>query len=348
MAHRFSSAVLGGCALLLSASSFAQEPVAQGAVAQGTAAPSVATPFLYSITGKGTSAYLYGTVHLPDKRVVTLPPSVVKAFDDSDSFFAEIEATPESEAKVQQMAMMPEGETLDVLVGPDTWSRIEARFIKAGQPAMMAKAMARFEPWAFSSLLPMLDYLEEMATQPALDKMLYMRAQEAGKSVAGLETVEEQVAVFRTFTRAEQVQMLRDSLVMLEEYEAAGRQVMEEMITAWMSGDSKTLVALLDDGFGKDPLIRERAEQELLWKRNVRFAERMEAAMTAAPAKTSFFAIGALHIPDAPAMTPKDAAAVEASAQPKGLPKVGVVELMRQRGYTVTRVGAGAAVKAVK
>ena len=308
----------------------------------------MANPFLYSITGKGTSAYLYGTVHLPDRRVVTLPPSVVTAFEESDAFFAEIEATAESEAKVQAMAMMPEGQSLDQLVGAATWSQIEARFIKAGQPAMVAKAMARFEPWAFSSLLPMLDYLEEMATQPALDKMLYLRAQAAGKSVAGLETVEEQVAVFESFTRAEQIEMLRDSLIMLDEYEAAGRQVMEEMISAWMSGDSTTLVALLDDGFGRDPLIRERAEQELLWKRNVRFAERMEAAMVAAPAKTSFFAIGALHLPDAPAAPAKAAGAMEGAAKMKALPKVGVVELMRSRGYTVTRVGAAAPAKAVK
>ena len=339
MAHRFSFAALGGCALLLSGFSQAQDP------APAPAQQAVAVPFLYQINGNGASAYLYGTVHLPDKRVVTLPGSVEDAFDSCDSFFAEIEATPESETKVQKLATMPKGQTLDVLVGPETWSRIEARFIKAGQPAMMAKMMVSFEPWAFSSLLPMLDYLEAMATQPALDKMLYMRAEAAGKSVAGLETVEEQVAVFETFTREEQIQMLRDSLDMLEQYEASGRVVMEEMIAAWMSGDNKTLVGLLDDGFGNDPLIRERAEQELLWKRNVRFAGRMDSIMREAPAKTSFFAIGALHLPDGP---PVDAAAVNAGAAAKGAPKLGVVELMRQRGYTVTRVGAKAPAEAVK
>lgn len=332
MSHRILLAALGGCALLFAQPILAQETTAPPEAPASS--PKLATPFLYQITGKGTTAYLYGTLHLPDKRVVTLPASVEAALDDSDAFFAEIEATAESEAKVQSMAMMPEGFSLDQLVGADTWSKIEARFIKAGQPALMAKMMARFEPWAFSTLLPMLDYLEEMATQPALDKMLYQRAQKAGKAVAGLETVEEQVAVFEIFTREEQVVMLRDSIAMLEEYEAAGRRVVEEMIEAWMSGDSVALVKLLDDGFGRDPALRDRAEQALLWARNARFAERMEAAMTASPAKTNFFAIGALHLPDAPKMEGKPAANKEGMA-----PKLGVPELMRRRGYTVTRIG---------
>ncbi len=340
MAHRSILAALGGCALALAGVALAQEPTGKP---QGTpqapqaAPPKVANPFLYEISGKGTTAFLYGTVHLPDKRVITLPKSVVTAFDASDAFFAEIEATQASEAKVQKMAMMPAGESLSKLVGPATWARIEARFIKAGQPAAMAQAMGRFEPWAFSSLLPMLDYLEEMMTQPALDKMLYQRAEKAGKMVAGLETVEEQISVFQSFTRDEQIQMLRESLDLLDEYEADGRNVMEEMIAAWMSGDNVALVKLLDDGFGSDPAIRERAEQELLWKRNARFSERIDATMRSSPDKTAFFAIGALHLPDAPKVKGK----APAPAGANEAPKLGVVEMMRRRGYTVTRVGAG-------
>lgn len=343
MAHRSICAALGGCIVLFVGVSFAQEggeSVGSPTAGSGASRGAVATPFLYQITGKGTAAFLYGTVHLPDKRVVTLPDSVVAAFDASDVFFAEIEATAASEAKVQSMATMPQGQSLQKVLGPATWARIEARFIKAGQPAALAAALSRFEPWAFSSLLPMLDYLDEMATQPALDKMLYQRAEKAGKAVAGLESVEEQVAVFQSFTRAEQVQMLRDSLDLLDKYEAQGRNVMEEMIGAWMSGDSATLVQLLDDGFGSDPVIRERAEQELLWKRNARFAERMDAAMVAFPAKTSFFAIGALHLPNAPKIKGQPPAG-------PGMPaKLGIPELMRQRGYTVTRLGLPAPVTA--
>ncbi len=335
-------AALGSLALLVSGSSFGQEtaPVSQP--------QAVAVPFLYQIDGNGTSAFLYGTVHLPDKRVVSLPNSVAAAFLESDRFYAEIEATTESETKVQAMAQLPKDTSLPELVGPDTWSRIEARFIKAGQPAAFARMLGTMEPWAFSSLLPMLDYLEALATQPALDKMLYQRAVASGKAVAGLETVEEQVSVFESFSRSEQIQMLRDSLDLLDEYEASGRNVMEEMIGAWMSGNEKALVKLLEDGFGTDPILRERAENELLWKRNTRFAKRMQREMAAHPGKTAFFAIGALHLPNeaAPeAVAPKP----NAGGDPEGdtangtkarAPKLGVVELLENRGYTVTRIGA--------
>lgn len=342
MAHASLLAALGCFSALFSSPSIAQD--GPGTPSEGTAA--VATPFLYQVNGKGTSGYLYGTVHLPDARVVNLPQSVVAAFEDSDRFYAEIEATSASEREVQAAAQLPTGVTLDQLVGADTWGRIESRFIKAGHPAMLAKAMSGMEPWAFSSLLPMIDYLEALQKHPPLDKMLYQRAAKAGKTVGGLETVQEQLSVFQSFSRDEQIQMLRDSLDLLDQYEAEGRKVMEEMISAWMSGDDRTLVSLLDDGFGTDPIIRDRAEQELLWKRNLRFADRIAREMVSHPDQTSFFAIGALHLPDAPAPK-KDAKSAEGADTPKAeSTKLGVVELMRRRGYTVTRIGASSPVRA--
>ncbi|QDV07732.1 TraB family protein [Planctomycetes bacterium Poly30] len=335
MAHATFLAALGFFVSLLPGQSPARKT--DGALNQDV----ISTPFLYQIDGKGTSGFLYGTVHLPDKRVVTLPVSVVAAFDGSDRFYAEIEATPESEARGQAAAQLPAGVKLPQLVGADTWSRIEGQFIKAGYPAAMASALSGMEPWAVSSLLPMIDYLAELQTNPPLDKMLYQRAAADGKAVAGLETIEEQLSVFQGFSRDEQVTMLRDSLDLLDKYEAEGRKVMEEMIAAWMSGDSKTLVSLLDDGFGNDPEIRERAEDEILWKRNHRFAERIESEMSAHPDKTSFFAIGALHLPDAPAAEVGPDAPLTNDATPESRPaQLGVVELMRRRGYTVTRVEA--------
>src|SRR6185295_13415884 len=46
-------------------------------------------PFLWRIDGAPPS-YLYGTVHVPDQRVLELPEVVRRAFDASDVFNAEI------------------------------------------------------------------------------------------------------------------------------------------------------------------------------------------------------------------------------------------------------------------
>src|ERR671927_413740 len=54
-------------------------------------------PFLWRIDGPVPS-YLYGTVHVPDPRVLELPEVVRKAFDASDVFNAEIPLDPETQA----------------------------------------------------------------------------------------------------------------------------------------------------------------------------------------------------------------------------------------------------------
>ena len=68
--------------------------------------------------------------------------------------------------------------------------------------------------------------------------------------------------------------------------------------------------------------------------------------MVAAPAKTSFFAIGALHLPDAPKVKGAPAEPAAKAGAKDMVSKHGVVELMRQRGYKVQRVSANAPVPA--
>lgn len=310
-------------------------------------------PFLWRITGHGAAGYLFGTIHLPDPEVLAFPKSVESAFEESDTFFAEIDATKANESKIQSMARLPEGESAKELVGQETWDRITARIRRAVTPVqgeqyadLIATGWENFELWAINAMLPMLDYFEEqLGGAVALDKVLYDRAAQEGKRVGGLETVEEQVGAFRTFTRDEQVAMLRDALDLLDEYEAKGRNPMQETVAAWHSGDEKRLLSLLDDGFGKDPVMRERAANALLWKRNHTIAKRIAAEMRDHPDESIFFAVGALHMPDPAEDERADGEASRAarddqeSAKEREVRKLGVVSLLRERGFTLERVG---------
>lgn len=319
-----------------------QVPVAKEAPAQRGA------PFLWQVQGQGATAYLFGTIHAPDKRVTNLPDSVVSAFNESDSFFAELEATPQTIQKVQKLAALPAGKSLPVIVGAETWARVLTRFKKVQAPKAVVAHYAGNQPWVIAAQLPQLEYLkEQLKGEPVLDALLYQRAKADGKNVFGLETVEEQCAVFGSFTDAEQVTMLRDALDLLDEADAEGKSYMGELVKTWLSGKEAALLELLEDGFGKDPAIRKRAEYGLLWDRNHRFAERIHNHIIAAPDKVGFFAIGVLHMPD-PAKEPAPAADVANAdkAAKKPVAKRGVVSLLRDRGYTVTRVGQPAAVPA--
>ncbi len=312
-----------------------------------------AEPFLWRIEKGPMQGYLYGTIHLPDARALNLPGTVEEAFKASGSFFAEIETTPKAEQEVQRAALLPAASRLDQLVGAETWARIEARLAGAGLPPVYSAGMARMRPWALGATLPMLKYLPEMsAGKPPLDKMLFQRAAKSGKATGGLETPAEQIAAFEVFTQAEHIRILKDSLDELDRYEAAGRDLMEETISAWLSGDELRLLALMDAGFGSDPELRERAAAALLWRRNLRMARRIEDRMKAD--RETFFAVGALHMPDAPAQgaTPSGGrgSAKEGSGEEQPVsstfevtpgqsaPKLGLITLLRQRGFTVVRL----------
>ena len=180
-----------------------------------------------------------------------------------------------SQAGCNAPRLLEPGINLDQYVDAATWKRIDARLAAKGVNAMRT-AIKRMEPWAISALLPTLDYFEDqMRGKAPLDKDLYERAAKAGKTVGGLETVAEQLAVFGAFTREEHARMLVDSLDQLDDYEAKGRNLIEEMILAWRSGADAKLMELLDDGFGTDPAVRARMERQLLWNRNQLLADRM-------------------------------------------------------------------------
>ncbi|MEM1449888.1 MAG: TraB/GumN family protein [Planctomycetota bacterium] len=340
------AALLASAFLLAPAPDAAPIQQATPSTASAAAKPARTSPFLWRIEGPSAKGYLFGTIHLPDERVLALPETVVQALNSSTALYAEIPTDAKSEMRVQRAAVIEGGKTVDTIVGAPTWERVRARFTAAGVDPLITASLSGMKPWAVNAMVPMAEYLPDLILGKApLDKALYRRAQKEGKAVGGLETVEEQIAVFEAFTQAEQVQMLRESLDLLDRYEAEGRKPMQETVTAWLSGDEARLMALLDDGFGTDPGLRERAEAELLWKRNVRFVDRIVKRFEAdGPKATTFFAIGALHMPDAPApKTGQQGTPAETpEAKAARAKKLGIVTLLRQRGYVVERVEAAA------
>src|SRR6185369_3208717 len=87
--------------------------------AQTTAPPRVRAtdkPFLWRIEG-AVPSYLYGTVHVPDARVLELPDVVKRAFDASDVFNAEIPLDDATQASMMTKVMLPPGQDLRKIVG---------------------------------------------------------------------------------------------------------------------------------------------------------------------------------------------------------------------------------------
>ena len=199
-------------------------------IAVGAQAPRATDkPFLWRIDGRVPS-YLYGTVHVPDARVLELPQVVQRAFDAADVFNAEIPLDSTTQLEVMNKLMLPAGQDLRKIAGEEVFSRLMrviTKNLKGGLPAGMADilagTLAPMKPWAAMSQLELLEYLPDvMSGRQPLDAMLYGMAVKGGKEVGGLETVDEQVAVFDGFTMDEQVRMLVSTLDEMEKPRAGG------------------------------------------------------------------------------------------------------------------------------
>jgi len=229
-------------------------------------------------------SYLFGTIHSEDPRVLALPAPVLAAFGAARALVLEV--VPDPNVLTESMAAMTyqDGRTLADAV-PDVVYQDSIKALAArGLPEQVARS---FKPWAVMTLLSM----PEAKTGDFLDMRLYQRAVAAQKPVRGLESMQEQLAVFEHLSLPDQVALLRLTLASQGEFPA----LFEALVKAYRQRD---LGALLDinDGYldDADSELMARFEDTLVAARNERMAQRI-APMIRDGAQ--FVAVGALHLP---------------------------------------------------
>src|SRR5262249_18890414 len=114
-------------------------------------------PFLWRIDGTPPS-YLFGTVHVPDARVLELPDVVRRAFDASDVFNAEIPLDDATQASMMGKIMLPPGQDLRKLIGEDVFARLVRVVEKSlngkvppGTATVFTTMLSPMKPWAAMS-----------------------------------------------------------------------------------------------------------------------------------------------------------------------------------------------------
>jgi uncharacterized protein YbaP (TraB family) len=259
-------------------------------------------PFLWRIDG-ATPSYLYGTVHVPDQRVLQLPEVVRRAFDASDVFNAEIPLDDATQASMMGKLMLPPGQDLRKLVGEDVFARIVRVVGKAldgkvppGTADVFTTMLSPMKPWAVMSQVELIEFLPDIsAGRQPLDAMLYGMADKAGKELGALETVDEQVAVFESFTTQEQVRMLVTTLDDLETAKPGGVSPSRELVDLYLAGDLNRLAAEVNKQYPQDEALNKKIVARVVDERNTKMALKIAELCAKKPARSYFFAVGALH-----------------------------------------------------
>jgi uncharacterized protein YbaP (TraB family) len=259
---------------------------------------------LWRIEGPGAAAsYLFGTMHSDHPEVVELAPPVQRAFERADGLTLELALDPQSLLSLTAALLMTEGRSLESLLGADLFVRAVEAMAGHGIPEVL---VANMKPWAVAVTL---------MTPPAqsgvvLDHVLYQKALADGKPVDGLETVTEQVALFDDMAVEEQIALLRDTLDHLADIDS----MLIELRRAWLQRDLAKLMEINEHSMrDTDPQLAAAFNQRIIIDRNRLMAERLESRLREG---NRFIAVGALHLPG----------------------RNGLLELLSQRGYRVTRL----------
>lgn len=262
-------------------------------------------------------SWAFGTIHMTDPRVTALTPQAQKSFDASDQLVIETtdvmdEARLMGElAKRPSLMMFTDGATLTGQLS-DADRAILAEGLKArGIPV---DSVNKMKPWMLMAaiVLPACEMARKASGLKILDVKLAHDAEASGKKVVGLESGIEQMEALASLPMEFHVRGLIDTLKL----GSASDDLVETMISIYRAGRTNLFWPLFEEMLGDGEKLGDGYadfEQTIIVKRNHTMVARAEPMLGEGGV---FMAVGALHLPG----------------------NEGVVQLLRDKGYTVTPV----------
>jgi uncharacterized protein YbaP (TraB family) len=273
-----------------------------------------------SPTRPDISLYLLGSIHVGKEDLYPLDPAVESAFTRSETLAveADIDAVKRTElmGAINEIAVLPAGETLKHKVSPQTWDKLLAYL---GEEGMSPLAFSRLRPWWAAMTIAMQRVLAsgEVTASLGIDRHFLDRAAAKGKAVVEVESVEQQLRVMSSMPDDAQEHMLVETL----EEGANPLEIMDEVegiFEAWLAGDAAAMqqISLPDED---DPEAEWVIHEYIGVRRNRAMVERIEELLETH--SSLFVVVGAAHL----------------------VGEQGLVALFEQRGYILTQLPKEAA-----
>jgi uncharacterized protein YbaP (TraB family) len=228
---------------------------------------------LWELHGKHNTVYILGSIHVLRPSDYPLAPAVLNAYRDANSIFMEVNLAQIDAQRLQTellaSARLPEGQTLPGIMGDARYKRAQTLAQEVGIDIGIFDA---FAPWFAAEAISQLQ-LQQLGFQPksGVEMFFLERARADGKSVAGLETVHDQIALFDALTLDEQANYLVSSL---EEAHDLPKEV-AAMVHAWAGGDMQWFANQLKSEIGRDPVLYD----SVLVARNRKWVPKIEALL---------------------------------------------------------------------
>jgi len=277
--------------------------------APATRADAAAGNVLWSVRGQQNVVYLFGSIHALRPDDARLPDAAVAAYKEAEQLVMEIDlddpTVTDPAAMATQMrlaAQLPDGQSLRSVLGDD-YPGIAAR---AAQDGLDLPALDRFAPWFVATVMLQVEIARHgFTTEHGVEQQFVDRALADRKPIRGLETPAAQFAVLASLSMPDQ----RRFLVKTLEDSAQAEARLEQLLQAWRNGDTAALASVLADEFEAFPELYRPLTED----RNRDWVEQLVGLLSGP--EDYLVVVGALHL----------------------VGRNSVVDLLRQRGYTVRR-----------
>jgi len=258
---------------------------------------------LWKISGNGLSkpSYLYGTIHITCDN--TLDKNILAALDATKQLYLELDMDdPNMQMQMMGGMMMKDGKTMSAMATEEDFKIVDEYLQK--NVGMGAKMMDKFKP-SFVGMMVMPKLID--CPMKSFEEALMAVTKAQKEETYGLETIDEQMAVFDAIPYEEQMKELVKSA---KDGLDKGKAMFKKMMDLYNSKDLNGLMAFMNDEENK--FYGENTDV-LLDGRNKNWIPKIESVAKKTP---TFFGVGAAHLGG----------------------ENGVIMLLRKKGYRVEAV----------
>lgn len=225
----------------------------------------------------GTS-FIFGSMHVRDSRAFAGLKPVYAAMEQCDAFAAEFDLDQSQVEDISHVLQLPDGQDLRSLLQKNHYEKLRRALMRTG--GIPLDAFSNMLPFALSNMID----AALLSTQQhlPLDEHLWRHARQADKSMHGLETIEEQLAVLSNID----IEYQLHSLMRLARNLPAHRRQLNHLADLYVQGNVRQLYLASRKSLGK-------FRKTMLFDRNLVMAQRFD---TLARQTTLFAAVGAAHL----------------------------------------------------
>jgi uncharacterized protein len=271
---------------------------------------------VWRVTNAKAPFYLVGSIHALSQNDYPLAAPYEIALRNSRRFLFEFDPNQhvEFERKFEAAGKYPPGQDIRSKIEPEllAWLRQNVATVKRGnrrgrhEQVRNFDGELRYKPWWIAQHLVGPATYSKTSLAHGLDNYFVDRAKREGKEIAGLESVDEHVAVMGGLSDRDSEFILRDAL----DQPRNAEKEFSRMHKAWLKGDTDALWA-------GDSRLRKQAPwiaARFVDNRNIKWIPRIEAELKSG--KPTAIVAGALHF-----------------AGPNS-----VIKLLEKRGYKIEQL----------